>query len=200
MGWQTPRGIGLEHPILQYEILCVGPVIRDLARIVPAHHIRRLAFDAARGIGVLTGFLRIAESCDETVHLAAINIAHGCRRRVRAARINIIWVVVWFDTGIGLRVIATDLRRAVLHRNAIRARVGAEVLVEGTVLLHNDNDMFDLGARSQQVSGSPWSTGGCRLRISLWSCRIRRGWLGVGRRDRGVGYACPACQGTSLCQ
>jgi len=42
-------------------------------------------------------------------------------------------------------------RYAILHWDAVRARVGAEVMIEGAIFLHDDHDVFDLFSRHCQL-------------------------------------------------
>jgi hypothetical protein len=44
----------------------------------------------------------------------------------------------------GLRIGRADGWYAIFHREAIGARIGAEVAVERAILLHDDHDMLDL--------------------------------------------------------
>jgi hypothetical protein len=49
--------------------------------------------------------------------------------------------VIGLDTGAGHGIRDTDGRNPILHRNAIGSWIRAEVLIECTVFLHNDDDV-----------------------------------------------------------
>jgi hypothetical protein len=64
---------------------------------------------------------------------------------VGPALVNVGAVVEGLHAGLCLRVGSAHRGRAVgSHRDAIRAREGAEIVVEGTVLLHDDDHVLDL--------------------------------------------------------
>ena len=46
---QAPRRVRLEHVVLEHEVPRVGPVVRDLARVVVAHHVGRARQFVQRG-------------------------------------------------------------------------------------------------------------------------------------------------------
>ena len=69
---------------------------------------------------------------------------------MRPAGIDITGIVVGFDTLAGLGIGSANRGHAVLHGDAIRARIGAEVLVERTVFLHDDDNVLDPGAGQRQ--------------------------------------------------
>ena len=70
---------------------------------------------------------------------------------MRPTVIDIAGIVECFDTLPSDRIIGAYSRYAVLHRDSICAGVGAKVMVEGAVLLHDDNDMLDLCPRYCQL-------------------------------------------------
>ena len=63
---------------------------------------------------------------------------------VRSAGVNIFRIVIGFDTLLGGGVIRANSWYAILHGDTVRTRIGAKVCIERTVLLHDDNDVFDL--------------------------------------------------------
>jgi hypothetical protein len=52
--------------------------------------------------------------------------------------------MVWVDALPGLGIMDADRELTVLDRETFRPWIGAEILVEGAVLLHDHNDMLDL--------------------------------------------------------
>jgi len=90
---------------------------------------------------VLAAELRLG---DETVHLAAGDIAHRVAVAVRPACVAVELVVVGTLAGVQSRIGDANRRRAVLHRDPVGAGVRPEVGVERAVLLHDDHDVADL--------------------------------------------------------
>ena len=62
---------------------------------------------------------------------------------MRAPGVDILRVVVRLDTFMGLGVVDAHGGHPVYHGDAICAGVGAEVLIERAVLLHDDDNMLD---------------------------------------------------------
>src|SRR5215472_14672204 len=81
---------------------------------------------------------------DETVHLAAVDVSDRALGAMRSAAIAILCVVEWLHAS-ALRVRYAHGKRAVARAGQpITARVGAEIAVVRTVLLHDDDDVLDL--------------------------------------------------------
>src|SRR5215212_6711334 len=143
---QTPRRVGLEHVVLKHEVARVGPVVRDLARVVVAHDVDPAAVDAARLVRI--GTAGLAQDCsrlpDESVHQPVVDVVDGIEVVVGAADIAVARVVVRLDADSGLRVRRADERLAPVHRNPVGPRERPEVGVERAVLLHDDHDVLDL--------------------------------------------------------
>ena len=144
---QAPGRVGLEHVVLEDEVLGVGPVVRDLPRVVVAHHVhaalrgrrvRVLLAGAAVGIGgaaakALFGLRH------EAVHRPSVDVGGRIAGAVRAAVVEIRGVMKWRHAGPGQRI-----GDAHAGGNAVGAGIGPEVGVEGPVLLHDDHDVLDL--------------------------------------------------------
>ena len=81
---------------------------------------------------------------DETVHLAAGDVAHRVAVAVRTALVAVERVVVGPLADVPPRIGNADRRLARLHRDPVGAGVRAEVGVERAVLLHDDHDVADL--------------------------------------------------------
>ena len=105
MGRQAPGRIGLEHVVLEYEMLRVGPVVGYFAVIVVAHSLR-VGGDAVLRIERVVTTLA---SADETVHLPVIVVAVEGDRIVRAAVIDIVRVVIRAHAPVAQRVGHTPL-------------------------------------------------------------------------------------------
>ena len=109
----------LEHVILQDIPTCVGPVIRDLARVVVAHQVRGRTASAARIRGPRA--LAVLDPAgdplpDEAVHLPAVDVANGVRRAVRTADIPIVGIVERPHAAVGERIGHAHRRSSVRHR------------------------------------------------------------------------------------
>jgi hypothetical protein len=63
---------------------------------------------------------------------------------MRPAGIDVIGIVVRFNTLAGLRVGSANGRHTIMHGDAVRSGVSAKILVERAVLLHDDDDVLDL--------------------------------------------------------
>src|SRR5690348_12829777 len=95
---QAPRSIWLEHVVVQHKVLCVGPVVRYFAGIMPAHHVGRASRRALWVLWIAAGLISARFRLrDESVHLAAVDIGQGARLAMRAAMIQVAWVVKGSD-------------------------------------------------------------------------------------------------------
>jgi hypothetical protein len=81
---------------------------------------------------------------------------------MRAAAVHILGVVVGTDAWSAVACRDAGFRFAPLHRNAIRAGISAKIVIEGAVLLHDDDDVLDLRhiARGHRVYGRREKTRG----------------------------------------
>ncbi len=130
--------------VLQHELLSVVPVIGDLAGVVVAHDVGLPDFAAVGRVGVFAVLGRALSLGDEAIHLAAIDVRRGVTLAVRPAPVEIGGVVVRRDALPRGGIVHAHRGHAILHGDAICTRKGAEVAVEGAVLLHDHNDMLDL--------------------------------------------------------
>ena len=144
VGRQAPRGVRLEHVVLQDEVLGVGPVVRDVARGVVAHHVGLYRVGACRIGGIEAALAPRLGLADEAVHLAAGDVGDGVDRRVRSSAVHVGMVDVRRYAGATGRVGHARRRCAVLHRDAVGAGERPEVGVEGPVLLLDDDHVLDL--------------------------------------------------------
>src|SRR3989338_2930611 len=140
----TPRIYLRKHVVMQHEVPCVRPVVRNLAVIYIAHYVGRSGGKYA---------LRFR---NKSVHQAAIYIGNRARRAVRAADIAVASFVVWLCATAVKRVRRADRRHAVsVHGDAVSPGEGAEVFIKGAILLHDNNDMLylmDAGINSTRDS------------------------------------------------
>src|SRR5919202_1051505 len=143
---QAPGRVRLEHAILQYELLRVGPVVRNFSCVVVPHYVRFLVRATTGGIElVVTPLLAtLMLLLNEAVHLTFVYVAFGILSAVWTTAIEVLRVVERLDALFGLGVRYTNHRNTVLHRYAVCTRVRAEVVVEGAVLLHDHYDVLDL--------------------------------------------------------
>ena len=143
---QARRRVRLEHVVLQHEVARVGPVVRQLACVVVAHHVGRVSPRADRHLWVRRAAVPQAAPglADEAVHLAAVDVPDRVEQLVRAAVVLVPAVVVGPRAHVPDRVRYADGEMSVPPRDAVRARVRAEELVERAVLLHHDHDVADL--------------------------------------------------------
>ena len=142
MGRQAPRRRRLEHVVLEDEVARVAPVVRDLARVVIAHHVRLRRRQRALGrVDVQPAELPTAGlgARDEPAHAAAGDVAHRVDVVVRPAEVLVAPAVVRPVAAAAERVGHADVLR-----DAVRAGVRAEVGVERPVLLHDHDDVPDL--------------------------------------------------------
>jgi hypothetical protein len=68
---QAPRGVRLEHVVLEHELPRVGPVVGNFALAVVAHHVERKMGDAVVWIDRIDAGLACA---DEAVHASVVKI------------------------------------------------------------------------------------------------------------------------------
>ena len=146
---QAPAVIRLEHVVLKDVVPGVGPVVRDLPGVVVAHGVHPGPLDRDRARGELrvrharprSPMHRLA---DEPVHPAAVDVSEGVLGGVRPPAVLVVRVVPWPDAPPAERIEGADRWRSVPHGDAVRSRERAEVGIEGTVFLHDDDDVPDL--------------------------------------------------------
>src|SRR2546425_9809691 len=127
MGRETPRGIRLKHVVLQDEVLCIVPVIWNLARIMIAHDIRSSRAITRCIIQVLTALLCVFRFSNEAIHLAAVDVVGSINDTMWSTMVQIVWVIKGLYA-----LLCPGVRRAhrwytILHGNAIRSRIGSKV-------------------------------------------------------------------------
>ena len=140
---QRPRLHRLEHVVVEHVVLGVLPVVGDLrGRVVP-HHVRGAGPGAGRVVGLVAGRPGRVPLLDEPVHLAAVHVGHRVVLAVRPAAVAVRPVVVGPGAA-AARVGHAHRGLPVLHGDAVRAGIRAEVGVERAVLLHDDDHVLDL--------------------------------------------------------
>ena len=195
VGRQAPRGVRLEHVVLQDEVLRIGPVVRDVALRVVAHHVGRRRVGAGRVGGHQATLAAGLGLRDEAVHLPSVDVCRGVRCRVGPTPVHVGVVGVGRDTLPRLGVVHADGGHAVLHRDPVGAGVGPEVGVEGPVLLLDHDDVLDLvDARRDDVAagGAAADTldGGRGGRAAARRGKRRQGRLHRGRWTSARGTVC----------
>ena len=135
---ERPRVDGLEHLVVEDEVLGVGPIVRDLGRGVVPHDVGRGGIGACGIRGVEAPLLGGGRLRDEAVHGAIVDVRPGVRDVVRTTAVDVVGVVV--------RRLAAATRDGHTHagRDATGAWIRAEVTVEGPVFLLDDDDVLDL--------------------------------------------------------
>ena len=144
---QAPRGVRLKHVVLQHEVARVRPVVRQLARVVIAHHIRSAARRSAAGRRVDVPARHPATTPllgDEPIHAPAVDVRARGRRPVRPAGVDVGRIVKGSDARLARRIRDAHGGNTAPQRDPVGARIGAEVRVKGTVLLHDHDDVADL--------------------------------------------------------
>src|SRR5262249_19184464 len=122
----------------------VGPVVRDLALVVVAHRVVALGGTALREAGILA-LRSLLLPRHEPVHAAVVDVRNRAALPVRPAGVDVLGVVERADAIAVPGVMDACRGDAVrVHRDAVRAGEGTEVVIEGTVLLHDDDDVADL--------------------------------------------------------
>ena len=91
---------------------------------------------------------------DEAVHPAAIDVRDGSRHIVGAPNVSVRGTMERPHAGVGIGIGEAHGGDPVLHRDPVGSRVGAEVMVEGAVLLHDHDDVLDL-ADTVQLGALP---------------------------------------------
>ena len=144
----APGCVGLEHAVLQHELMGVGPVVRDVGASVVPHHVLRfrgidpVAIRVHCSLAATHGFRGLGH---ETGHLPAVDVADAVPHAVRPAEVEIVAIVIRLHTRSHFRVGRAHRRDAArVTRKAIRSRIGSEVAVEGSVLLHDDHHVLNL--------------------------------------------------------
>ena len=166
----APRGVRLEHVVLEYERLRPGPVVRQLALIVVGHHRLRLILRirACRSVEMRrTRKLAATMSrLDEPVHLAVIDIPDRIRVVMRPAQVKV-------SRGM-------ERTHAMMGERVRHANRGTPLLIgipsaPGKVPKNESNDRFS-----------------CMM---ITTCRIL--WIPVSAAACARGTTCRAADGTS---
>ena len=148
MGREAPGVVRLEHVVLQDEVMRVVPVVRDLVRVVVAHHVGRRRRQRAAGVVrvVTREEAPLPRLRLEAVHLSVVDVEDRVAHVVGAARVAVGRVVVWLDADVRLRVGIAGDRPGIARepRDPVGAGIRPEVGVERAVLLHDDHDVADL--------------------------------------------------------
>jgi hypothetical protein len=160
---QAPRRVGLEHVVLQDVVAGVRPVVGDLSPVVVAHDVGPLLMQAVGGTERVVRAAADTEQAgallaDEAVHPAVVDVSDGIDMVVRAAAVPVLRVVERPDATVRGRIRQANRRDTVAHRDSVGARIRTKVRVEGTVLLHDHDDVPDLvdagNARSRRAMRS----------------------------------------------
>ena len=148
---QAPRRVRLEHVVLEDEVVCVGPVVRDLTLVVVAHHVGHRS-SVVEQYGVEPG-CALQYCARPTLRLATKPSIlppsmSAIASRARAARRDCCSAVSWNGLTQWPRPEGRDAgqraRIAGQPGDSVGARIRAEVGVERAVLLHDDHDVADL--------------------------------------------------------
>ena len=165
---QAPRRVRLVHVVLEDEVPRVGPVVRDVLAVVVPHHVGvRRPLRADRVVRVLLAAPppRVLGDRDEAVHPAAADVYGRVQLAVRAPGVQVVRVVIRLLADALGRIGHAHGEAAVRRpREAVRAGVRAEVVIERTVLLHDHDHVLDLVDRAGGLRG-----------LALRSRRRRRG-------------------------
>ena len=138
MGGQAVGSDGLEEPVLQHIQVRVVPVVGNLTRIVPSHHIPGLRGRAG----------------DKTVHQSAVDAVERVCPIVTSALVDQAGIVGGRDARPAGRI-----GNANTGRQAFGAGIRPEVMIEAAILLHDEDEMLDLlearrsGGRRRGLSG-----------------------------------------------
>ena len=120
---------------------------------MPAHHVGILVVETTRGVVHVRA--RGGTSCtllfDKTVHLAAVNVGGRVFFAVRSAIVLVVRIVERLDALFRLWIKHTNGWHAVLHWDTVRTGIGTKVVIERTILLHDDDDVFDFVAQEAQL-------------------------------------------------
>ena len=145
MGGEAPRADGLEHVVVEHEVLRVGPVVRDLASVVVTHHVGSRGWAAVRVVdpdhAAPRGDLGLS---DEPVHLAPVDVGARVLGAVRATAVDERRIVVRAHALARAHVARADGRHAVTAGDPVGAGERAEVAVKRAVLLHDHDEVPDL--------------------------------------------------------
>ena len=150
MRWQAPRAYALEQMILQDEATRICPVVRDLGGGVVTDHVRDPSplggTATSRCVGIMDAepLPARAQGLNEAIHASAVDVCPRSPGRMRAAEIDQVRVVERADALPRVRVRDADGRFPASHRDTVRTGECPEIVVERTVLLHDDDDVLDL--------------------------------------------------------
>ena len=163
MRGQAPRVHRCEHAVLQHELVGVRPVVRDVALVEGAHHVRlpprAVLLVASRAVRVdRTREAGQHHRADVAVHLPLVDVEPGSPGRMRSAGSRQHLGVERRKALVQHRVWGAHRELAVrLRRDPFRAGIRAEVVIEGAILLNDHHDVIDLedpgrGARRHRTA------------------------------------------------
>src|SRR6266436_2677203 len=101
---QTPRGVWLEHVVLEYEIVRVSPVVRDIALGVIAHDVSapglaRSLENTGRVGQISASLVGMLQRGYEAVHAATRHVEPSRILPVRSTRVDVAVIRKRGDTG-----------------------------------------------------------------------------------------------------
>ncbi len=140
---EAPRGVRLEHVVLERVVVRPAPVVGDLAGVVVAERVRGRRRLAHPRRPAAAASARLLLDADEAVHPPAVDVGLRGVGVVLPAAVHLVGIVERTRAGVRARVGHAGGEAPVLHREAVGAREGAEVRVEGAVLLHQDDHVPD---------------------------------------------------------
>ena len=141
---QAPGPHRLEHVVLEDVAVRERPVVRDVALRVVPEYVDPGAVAARRVVRVVAVLVGEHALPQEAVHPAVVEVVHVVAEGVRPAAVDVRVVDVQVLAGEARRGRLAGHRPAVLHGDPVGAGEGAEVGVEGAVLLHDHDHVLDL--------------------------------------------------------
>jgi hypothetical protein len=87
----------------------------------------------------------------EAVHPAAVDVELRVTLSVRPSLLQLLGGVIWTDARVCDRVGHAHGGPAVAHRETVRARERPEVVIEGAVLLDDEDEMLEVQLRQLEL-------------------------------------------------
>jgi hypothetical protein len=111
---------------------------------VPTHRVDECAVATPGIVRVGTTLLPDLSRDQEAIHRAAVDVVDGIGFAVWTSAIHVIRIVKWSDARSAVEAWQTGQRNpGIIHWDSVCQGEGPEVMIEGPVLLHDDDDVFD---------------------------------------------------------
>ena len=130
--------------VLQHKVLCQRTIIGNLARVMIAHDFLYIYTTAIWILNFLAIYFCLFSLAEETIHMTGIDVCTRVFCCMRTTKVSIGSIMERINTFASLGIIHTSGKFPILHGQAVGSWIGTKIIIEGAVLLHDDDNVLDL--------------------------------------------------------